>query len=164
MSPTKRTTKFAPENKALMIWDGDCGFCHYWVLRWKKITNDAIDYAPFQEVAPAFKDIDESVFRESVVLVEPDGTYYINAAAPFRSFTYGKKWGWLYSLYESSGAFAALSDRIYRLISNNRPSLMKVTIATFGKNPASPKPYWLLYLLGINMLVLMLWLFGRRRS
>ena len=39
------------EAKPLLIWDGDCDFCRKWVDRWRHVTRDRVDYAPYQEVA-----------------------------------------------------------------------------------------------------------------
>jgi predicted DCC family thiol-disulfide oxidoreductase YuxK len=37
--------------RPLLIYDGDCGFCNYWVRYWQKLTGDRVAYAPYQEIA-----------------------------------------------------------------------------------------------------------------
>ena len=35
----------------LLIYDGDCDFCAWWVRYWQQLTGPAVRYAPYQEVA-----------------------------------------------------------------------------------------------------------------
>ena len=143
-----RTLKTAfPPPKPLMLWDGKCGFCHWWIIRWKLITDDNVDFSKYQETAAEkFPDIPGHYFSEVVRLIETDGTVYGGAHAAYRSFSYGKKRQWLYFLYKKSRLFARLSDQAYLWISARRSLMYKLTIALLGKNPNHIKPYWLLYL------------------
>src|ERR1700728_4314623 len=59
--------------KPLMVYDGDCGFCRRWIGRWKKVTQDAVDYEPYQKESARFPEIPEAEFEKSVYLFEPDG-------------------------------------------------------------------------------------------
>ncbi|MDE0087578.1 MAG: hypothetical protein OXU23_17785, partial [Candidatus Poribacteria bacterium] len=38
-------------SKPLLVYDDDCDFCRYWIAQWQHVTQDRIDYAPYQEVA-----------------------------------------------------------------------------------------------------------------
>ena len=47
----------ASGQRPLLIYDGDCGFCVYSVRYWQKLTGDAVEYRPYQDVAAQFPDI-----------------------------------------------------------------------------------------------------------
>ena len=139
-------TKYLPGDKPIMAWDGNCGFCHYWVLRWKMFSGDKIIYEPYTKVADKFPDIELRYFRQAVRLIDVDGRIYSGPAAAFRSFRYGKKYRWLMPLYEKCKIAEFIADHTYRFISKNRPFMYKLAIAMWGKNPVKQKPYWLIYL------------------
>ena len=44
-------------DRPLLIYDGECSFCRFWVDDWKDLTGDRVAYAPFQEVADQFPEI-----------------------------------------------------------------------------------------------------------
>jgi predicted DCC family thiol-disulfide oxidoreductase YuxK len=75
--------------KPLLIFDGDCGFCRLWITRWKEITGEAVDYAPYQAVAPRFPKIPMDSFRRSVQLVTSDGVVMSGAEAVFSTLAAG---------------------------------------------------------------------------
>ncbi|MEX0929750.1 MAG: DCC1-like thiol-disulfide oxidoreductase family protein [Balneolales bacterium] len=135
-----------PPLKPLMLWDGKCGFCHWWIIRWKLITDDNVDFEKFQDALSRFPDIPEKTFEEAVRLIETDGMVYGGAHAVYRSFTYGKRRKWLYFLYKRSKTFARLSESVYHWISGHRSLMYNVTVTLLGKNPMDTKPYWFLYL------------------
>lgn len=121
--------------KPLLIWDGNCGFCKYWVIRWEKMTGEKVDYAPYQEVADQFIAIPEVEFRKAAFLIEPNGNIYRGMGAAFRTFTYGERWSFLYHWYVKYSLFRRLSDWVYSQIARNRPLLYKITIAIWGRDP-----------------------------
>ena len=45
--------------RPLLIYDGDCGFCNYWVRYWQKLTGDRVAYAPYQETAAQYPEDDK---------------------------------------------------------------------------------------------------------
>lgn len=140
-------TAYAPKKKPLLIWDGNCSFCAYWVARWEMMTGDNIDYEPYQTAHNRIEDIRLRRFQEAARLIEPDGTVYNGAEAVYRSLTYGKGWGWLYTFYEMSGSFRALSDQGYQWIANNRSQGYRITKLLFGSNPYNRQHNWLLILI-----------------
>ncbi len=149
-------TLFPPEGRPVLIWDGDCGFCHYWVLRWRRMTGGQIRYAPYQEAGDAFPDIPEARFREAAQLIEPGGRVFSGAAAAYRTFTYGTRWRFLYDWYENNVLFRCLSDRAYQWIARHRSLLYNITKYLWGDNPRRPKSYWAYYLFGFLLLLLLL--------
>src|SRR5262244_3889781 len=96
----------AAPGKPLLIFDGDCGFCRRWILRWKSWTAGRVDYAPSQEAAPRFPEIPAETFRDSVVLVTPDGRWFEAAEAVFRSLSFAPGGGWMLTLYRALPGFA----------------------------------------------------------
>lgn len=146
-------TKYPPEGKPLVAWDGDCGFCHYWVLRWKSFTGNKVDYRPYREVYHQFPDIDLKYFRQAVKLIDVDGKIYSGPAAAFQAFRYGNKWRWIMPLYSKYKIVEVVSDNCYSFISKRRPFMYKVTVALWGKNPIRQKNYWAYYLLSIGIAI-----------
>ncbi|MGH8602646.1 MAG: thiol-disulfide oxidoreductase DCC family protein, partial [Gammaproteobacteria bacterium] len=59
--------------KPLLIYDGECAFCLYWVNYWQKLTRDIVHYQPYQIAAQDFPHIPLERFRGSIWLVEDDG-------------------------------------------------------------------------------------------
>ena len=146
-------TQYPPKNKPLMAWDGNCGFCHYWVLRWKTFTGDKVEYRPYSEVADQFPDIELRYFKQAVRFIDTDGKIYTGPAAAFQSFQYGDRWKWVMPLYKKYKLVEFVCDHTYRLISKNRPFMYKLSVLLFGKNPVRQKPYWAFYLGGLALLV-----------
>lgn len=140
-------TNHLPADKPVMAWDGNCGFCHYWVIKWKIMTGDQIIYKPFQEVYKDFPDVDLKFFKQAIRFIDADGRIYTGPAAVFQALhRYGKKWRWVMPIYNNFGPFRYLSDRFYAFVSRNRVSMYNIVIRLFGKNPARPKFYWAYYL------------------
>ena len=108
-----------------MIFDGRCGFCRIWIDYWKKLTGDAVDFAPSQEVADQFPQIPREAFAQAVQLVRVDGTVASGARAVFE--TLGRE-----RLYESSRLVAAASETAYSLIARHRDLFYWLTRLTFG--------------------------------
>lgn len=141
-------TKHLPGNNPIMAWDGDCGFCHYWVIKWKKLTGDQVTYKPFQQVYRDFPDIDLKYFRQAIRFIDTDGRVYTGPAAAFQALhRYGKKWRWVMPVYKYFWPFRFLSDHFYVFVSRNRVRMYEITIRLLGKNPARPKHYWVYYLI-----------------
>lgn len=143
-----------PPKKPLMAWDGDCGFCHYWVLRWKMITGDKVEYKPLLTVYSDFPDIELKYFKQAVRLIDTDGRIYTGPAAAFKAFRYGKRYRWLMPLYENFKPAEFIADQVYSIVSRNRNRMYKVTIRLWGRNPARQKAYWAYYLAGITVFAL----------
>lgn len=152
-------TKHKPDYP-LFIWDGECGFCKYWIIVWQSKTR-GLTYKTFQDVASEFPDIPLKEFKKASRLIEEDGAVFSGPDSAYRTFWYFKnpKKIW-HRQYESSGIFQKISDHTYNWIAKNRPLMMKLTTAFWGKNPLKRKPYWLLWLMGIlGILSVLIYLF-----
>lgn len=155
MSAPIRQTTYRP-GKPLLIWDGKCGFCHYWAIRWERMTGDAVEYRPHTQMLEHIPDIPAKEFKQSVKFIEPDGRVYHAAEAAYKSLSYAGRWKVLYRMYRGSRLFRWMSESIYRYVARHRPFLFDVTRILFGKNPARPRPYWLMYLAGVLVVVIFL--------
>lgn len=105
--------------KPLLLYDGDCGFCRRWIARWRRLTGDRVDYAPYQEAAARFPMISLQKFEAAMQLVEPDGHVSSSAEAVFRTLVYGGKHFPLWC-YRHLPGFACLSECAYRFIAAHR--------------------------------------------
>ena len=88
--------------KPIMLFDGDCGFCRYWIERWRRKTGCAVDYEPYQEKVAEFPEIPLRRFEEAVQLIMPDGKVYSAAEAVFQTLGVSEKCRWFLRLYEKN--------------------------------------------------------------
>jgi len=146
----------SPVEKPLVIFDGDCGFCRFWVEYWKQLTHDRVDYAPFQEVAANFPHIPKETFARSVQMVTPEGKTYSGAEAVFHALSYARSFGYLTWLYDHFPLFAPFSEAGYRLVAAHRSFADVLRRVLWGKK-LEPSTYvftrWIfLRLLGLTYL------------
>lgn len=122
-----------PPRKPLLIYDGDCGFCIFWITRWRKKVEDRLELQPYHEASARFPELPVESFRRAAQLVEPDGRVSAGAEAILRARALAPGGGgWLW-VYESVPGARALFDLGYRFVARNRPGLYKVTRLTFGE-------------------------------
>ena len=140
-------TKYPPSEKPMMVWDGECGFCKYWVTRWHNLTGNSIVYKTYQEVAQQYQDIPLKEFKKASRLIETNGAIYSGPDSAYRSYTYTKKNHSWHQWYQKYDWFTALSDHGYNYIAKNRGFFFKLTKAFFGTNPKRLQPYWVIYLI-----------------
>lgn len=156
---TKYLKTSKPPTHPLFVWDGECGFCKYWIMVWQSNTK-GLTYRTFQEVASDFPDIPLKEFKKASRLIEPDGSVFSGPDSAFRTFYYfhkpNKHW---HKWYENSSIFQKLTDHSYNWMAKNRPLMMKITLAFWGKNPLRRKTYWLFWLTGaMSILIGMIYL------
>lgn len=145
-------TDYTP-TKPLMIWDGECGFCHYWIIRWWIITGDIIDYQKYQLAYERVQDISIDQYKEAVRLVLPNGDVYSGPDAAYKAFELAGKYPFLTKWYTNNRLFMRLSDWGYQKVADHRYRLFEWTKRLFGKNPRSPKLHWLNYLFALFVIV-----------
>jgi predicted DCC family thiol-disulfide oxidoreductase YuxK len=149
-------TKFPPNEKPLLVWDGACGFCTYWVTRWEQISEGKILFRPYQEVAGQFLDIPQKEFKKASRLITTEGTVHSGPDSAYMSYYIANKNSPWHRWYVHHKWFQGLSDFGYHFITKNRSHMFKVTKLMLGSNPRSLKPYWLLYFFGIILLIFVL--------
>ena len=110
-------------NKPILVYDGDCDFCKYWIFRWRYITKDRIDYAPYQDVYAKFTEIPISDFQSSVHLILESGQVYSGAEAVLRALNNGV----LLWCYCKLPGFSLITETIYRFVAKHRQHFSKLT-------------------------------------
>ncbi|MGH9403491.1 MAG: lipase maturation factor family protein [Terriglobia bacterium] len=125
-------------SKPLLIFDGDCGFCRFYVEYWRKLTGDRVEYAPFQQAAQAFPEIPLEHFKRSVQLIEPPDSVSNAAEAVFRLVALAPGYGWLLWMYRRTPGFAPLSEMAYRTVAGHRPFFDKIRLFFWGKSLDPP--------------------------
>ncbi len=137
--PASTTMARMDSERALMVWDGDCGFCRGWIARWRRITGDRVEYAPYQQVAERFPEIPRAEFARAVHLRRVDGTWTRGAEAVFAALALapgGARFGaWL---YRRVPPFAAASEWAYRIVARHRPFFTRVTNLVWGEHVVPP--------------------------
>src|ERR1041385_7183230 len=114
-------------NKPLLVFDGDCHFCRRWIARWAFLTEDKVDYVPYQNVAHNYPAVPLKDFQTAVQLFFPDGKRFSGAEAVFRALTVANKQRWLLWSYENIPGFATVSEWFYRGVAQNRPFFSSLT-------------------------------------
>jgi predicted DCC family thiol-disulfide oxidoreductase YuxK len=121
--------------KPLMIYDGDCNFCKFWIARWRRSTGTKVDYTASQSprVAEQFPEVPREWFDTSVQLIETDGKIYHGAEAVFRSLTYSRFWKWTFWFYRCVPGVALTSEWAYRFVARRRQFFSLLTRLLFGR-------------------------------
>ena len=148
----------SPPATPVLIFDGDCGFCRYWIARWRLRTGDAVEYVPFQDPALAqrFPEVPRERCRRAVQLVQPDGRVVEGALAVFEALALSGRRLPAWTYQHVPGA-AAVSERFYRFVADHRTPASRLTAFLWGPD-TRPSNYalagWLfLRLLGLAYLV-----------
>jgi predicted DCC family thiol-disulfide oxidoreductase YuxK len=123
--------------KPLLVFDGDCGFCRYWVRYWQRLTGDAVAYAPYQDVAPRYPQIPVDAFRRGVQYIA-NGKVASNAEASFRVLSHGGKGLWL-ALYRHFPGFEDFSELAYTVISTHREFFYRISRVLWGPELEPPR-------------------------
>jgi predicted DCC family thiol-disulfide oxidoreductase YuxK len=133
------TTSAARGPLPLLIYDGDCKFCIYWVRYWQKLIDHRVACAPYQEVAEQYPEIPLSAFSRAVQYVASDGKIASGAEACFLALSHpsGKSF-WL-TLYRQLPGFAGIAERVYALVASHRSSLYRPSLFLWGRDHEPPK-------------------------
>ena len=114
-------------DKPVLLYDGDCGFCRRWIERWRGLTGDRIEYAPYQEAGARFPGVPQTEFESSVVLVEAGGKKYHGAEAVFRSLAASSSHRWPLDLYLRVPGVKWAAESLYRLVAGHRAFFSRFT-------------------------------------
>lgn len=136
-----------------MVYDGDCGFCKYWLVKWKKVSEPYIDFEPYQKASRQFKDITEDEFKKAVQLILTSGKVYSGAAAAYYTYKINGSFPLLFRIYEKNSFFRWLSDSVYSIIAKNRNAAYKLTRIVFGADPEKSSKYRIGFFLLILILI-----------
>jgi predicted DCC family thiol-disulfide oxidoreductase YuxK len=111
----------------VMIYDGDCPFCRRWIRRGRRLTGNAVEYAPYQEVLDRFPQISRKSAAAAVQLVVPGGEVLSGAAAVCRTLRDVRGWGWAHRAYGKVPGFRPIAEMLYRLVARSRSVTGRVT-------------------------------------
>ncbi len=139
MKPAPPAVRVAvPPDRPLLVFDGDCTFCRFWIARWKSISGERLDYAPYQETADRFPEIPVEEFRRAVQLVRPTGEVFSGAEAVVRALAEvpGRS-HWL-AMYRGIPGVRAVTDAAYRIIADHRNAAFRVTRLLWGTVAEKP--------------------------
>jgi lipase maturation factor 1 len=122
----------AGNDKPVLIYDDNCGFCRLWVSRWSPFTQDAVIYHPSQDAAENYPQISPQQLESSVYFVASDGSFCSGAQAVFKTLAYAPNGKWFLKAYKNIPGFAPVSEWIYRQISKNRKTFSTVACWVWG--------------------------------
>jgi predicted DCC family thiol-disulfide oxidoreductase YuxK len=119
-----------------VVFDGDCGFCRFWVARWRYRTDDRVEYVPSNApgITERLPGLQLDRLARAVHLIELDGRVSAGAEAVFRLLAYAGSRIPL-TLYTHLAAVAAISDAAYELVANHRGIFSKLTRLLIGRSP-----------------------------
>src|SRR5579862_1963522 len=96
----------AAKPRPLLVYDGECGFCGYWARYWQKLTGDAVEYRPYQQVAAEYPEVPVAEFRRAAQYIDADGRRAAAAEASFRTLAHAPGKGFWLALYRRLPGFA----------------------------------------------------------
>lgn len=138
LSDHRRTAEVI-SGRPLVLFDADCGFCRYWVARWRAMTRGRVDFAAAQDERP-FPRTSEGAVRRSIQLVTPEGVVYGGAEAVFRALAFVPEHQWMLAAYRHVPGTRLVSEAFYRLVADHREFFSKLTQLAIGRNP-EPSSY-----------------------
>src|ERR1700719_2518310 len=125
--------------RPLLVYDGDCGFCAYWVRYWQQLTGDRVAYAPYQETAAQYPEIPVTAFQNAIQFIAPDGKIASAAEASFLTLSYARGKGIWLTLYRKFHGFAGVSELAYGFIAAHRPAFHRLSLLLWGRNFVPPR-------------------------
>lgn len=124
--------------RALLLFDGDCGFCRAWIARWQAVTGDRVEYLPYQspEAEARAAGVPRERLARAVHLVTPGGAVCSGADAVFRALATRRSYASWHWLYRRLPPFRAASEVAYRFVADHRPAFTRITKALWGDSVA----------------------------
>jgi len=126
-------------NRPVVVFDGSCRFCRQWIVRWRDLTGDSVDYRPSSEAAADFPNIPPEEFDRAVQLIRPDGSRFSGAEAVLEltaPHSLGAKLAAL--AYCNSPLLASVFEKSYAFVANHRGIFSKLTHLLWGASVQSP--------------------------
>jgi len=121
-----------------MIYDGDCGFCSLWISRWKSLTQDQVNYIPFQKAGDEYHPLKTEDFEKSVHYITTKKEVFSGAGAVFKSLADASVHQFLFWLYNRMSIFKNCTEIGYRFIANNRRISSFMTYIFWGQSLEKP--------------------------
>ena len=119
---THVTALTSPPAKPVMIYDGNCEFCRFWVFGWQHVTAGQVEYLAAQDesVARRFPELTGEQLARAVQLIETDGQVYSAAEAVFRALAHTRHWAWTLWIYRRVPGVRPVTEWAYRWVANHR--------------------------------------------
>ena len=156
-----------PPDRPLLLFDGDCGFCRFWVARWRATTRDQVDFAPAQqESCSAFHRSPSKLGRDRCNSSSRRETVYGGAEAVFRTLAYHQGAAGCWPSTVACRGARPVSEAAYRLVAErHEDSSLSSPGWPWGRDP-EPSSYvlsrWVfLRLLGLVYVIAFLSLWGQ---
>ena len=113
-----------PLDKALVIYDGSCGFCKKWIARWLRITGDSVEYRSSAEAGALFPEIPSSEFDRAVQLIRPDGSRCSGAEAVLEiTAPHNRAVHLLWLAYQRHSTIRSALEATYRFVAAHRAKI-----------------------------------------
>src|ERR1700685_3240016 len=125
--------------RPLLVYDADCEFCVYWARYWQKLTLDAVEYRPYQEVASQYPQIPVAEFQRAVQYIAPGGHHAGAAEASFLTLSHARGKGFWLTFYKRLPGFAAIAEWVYGFIAGHRSASYRVTLLLWGRDFGPPR-------------------------
>jgi predicted DCC family thiol-disulfide oxidoreductase YuxK len=137
-----------------LIYDGDCGFCAYWVNYWRQLTGERVTYVPYQEVGAQYPSILADEFQSAVRYVAEDGQIARAAEASLLTLSHARVGGLGLFLYRKLPGFAPVSESIYAFIAARRNVFYRISLLPWGPDhvPAQYQLVTWLFLRGLGLI------------
>ncbi len=120
--------------KTTLVYDGDCSICQEWVNHWQVLTNNEVQFEPYQSAKHRFPQISEQEFRRSIQLIDSDGGVASGAEATFRLYRNIFPYSLLIFLYRHFPGFGSTSEYFYTFFSKRRGLLAFISHLFWGRN------------------------------
>jgi predicted DCC family thiol-disulfide oxidoreductase YuxK len=122
----------------LLVFDADCGFCVYWARYWQKLTGDAVNYQPYQQVASQYPQIPLADFQRAVQYIAGDRVASA-AEASFLTLSHAHGQGFWLTLHRRLPGFATIAEWIYVFIAAHRSAFYRVSLFLWGREHEPPR-------------------------
>lgn len=111
-------------DKALVIYDGGCGFCKKWIERWRRITGDSVEYRSSAEIGALFPEIPASEFDRAVQLIRLDGSRCSGAEAVLEiTAPHNRAVHLLWLAYQRNTPIRSALEATYRFVAAHRSKI-----------------------------------------
>jgi len=129
----------AGDARPVLVYDGDCGFCIFWVRYWQKLTGDRVRYGPYQQLAAHYPQVPLEEFRRASQYIAAGGQRAGAAQASFLTLSHAPGKAFWLALYRRLPGFAPLTELAYRFIAAHRSAAYRVSLALWGSNYSPPR-------------------------
>ncbi len=136
MTPVPQQVSHPPA-QLHVLFDGDCGFCRFWIERWRRESREPTRFEPYQEAASRYPEIPVAAFSEAVQAIDPEGKVYSGADAVFRLLRHSR-WRWIHWMAEDLPIVRQWARPVYGFIARHRMFFSKLTRLGWGTLAAPP--------------------------